>query len=403
MVAVSFNKPHQRVVAASGLTNLADGIRAVALPLLALQLTSSPFLLAVVFAAGQAPWLLLGLWAGGLADRLDRRMLAQRVALARTGLLALMAVLILLEAVPIALLIAAAFVLGTSEVMADSVNGTLIPDLVPEADLERANSRMVGAEIAGNELVGPALGGLLFAVAASVPFFTNAGLLSLAFVLLAGLPLVGPGSGAENIAGPVSDVGSGEETAGIRAGLEIVRDTPLLRTITWSSALLAGVDGAWFALIALIITVELGMSAAALGLFLAIGALGGLAGAAFADRKPELTLAWVATAVFATMAIPLVCLALFTNPFVVGFALVLTSAAFALWNVFMVSARQRVTPTELLGRVGAAYRTCVAAAGLLGMLAGGAMAQLASVQATLAASAAILVAGAVLLTGRFSN
>ncbi len=70
-----------------------------------------------------------------------------------------------------------------------SVLSQLIPLLVATEDLERANSRMVGATIAGNRLIGPANGGLLFAVGASVPFLTNASLLACAFLLLAGLPV----------------------------------------------------------------------------------------------------------------------------------------------------------------------------------------------------------------------
>ena len=146
-------KPYQRVVAATGLSNLADGIRFVALPLLALEMTNSPSFMTSVVAANMTPWLVFGLWAGGLTDRSDRKVLAQRTALLRFGLLSLLAVLILIDTVPIALLLAAAFVLGLSEVLADNVNGALIPSLVAEADLGRANSRMVGAEILGNELL----------------------------------------------------------------------------------------------------------------------------------------------------------------------------------------------------------------------------------------------------------
>ncbi len=87
MTATLKLKPYQRVVAATGLSNLADGVRFVALPLLALDVTSSPFFLTAVVAASMAPWLVFGLWAGSLTDRLDRRALAQRTALLRVGLL----------------------------------------------------------------------------------------------------------------------------------------------------------------------------------------------------------------------------------------------------------------------------------------------------------------------------
>jgi MFS family permease len=59
--------------ASSGLSNLADGIVKVALPLVAIQLTRSPTLIAGMTFAVTLPWLLFALPAGALADRLDRR------------------------------------------------------------------------------------------------------------------------------------------------------------------------------------------------------------------------------------------------------------------------------------------------------------------------------------------
>lgn len=382
MTATFELKPYQRVVAATGLSNLADGIRFVALPLLALEVTKSPFFMTAVAAANMAPWLIFGLWAGGLTDRSDRKVLAQRTALLRVSLLSLLAVLILIDVVPVPLLLIAAFVLGTSEVLADNVNGALIPSLVPDAELERANSRMVGAEILGNELVGPAAGGLLFAAAISLPFFTNAGLLAVALLLLSGLPLIQTTQPCEVESEPTE----------LRTldGIASVLSSPLLRTITWSSALLAAVDGAWFALLAYLVVEEMGLSFATFGLLLAVGAVGGLAGAAVTDFAPDLRLSFVAGATFTSMAGPLIVLSLYPNVVVVAVALVVTSGAFSMWNVFMVSARQRASTSQTLGRVGAAYRTVVVAAAIVGTLLGGLLTELFSIRIALSASAIVL-------------
>ena len=380
MTATLKLKPYQRVVAATGLSNLADGVRFVALPLLALDVTSSPFFLTAVVAASMAPWLVFGLWAGSLTDRLDRRALAQRTALLRVGLLSLLGVLVLLSAVPAVLLLGAAFVLGMSEVLADNVNGALIPSLVPEDELERANSRMVGAEILGNELIGPAVGGLLFAAAASLPFFTNAGLLAVAFLLLSGLPLLQIPADAQ------------PQTAQRRAfdGFALILASPILRTLTWSSAVLAAIDGAWFALLAFLVVEELGLSYSIFGVFLAIGAFGGLVGAFIADKAPQLPLPKVSAVAFTLMSVPLIVLSAVPTATVVVVALVMTSGAFSMWNIFMVSARQRASTPQTLGTIGAAYRSVVVAAALAGTLAGGLLAELFSIQVTLAAAAVAL-------------
>ena len=60
---------------ASLISNLGDGINFVAMPLLALTLTDDPRLLALTTFAIFLPWLLIGLPAGVMVDRFDRRRL----------------------------------------------------------------------------------------------------------------------------------------------------------------------------------------------------------------------------------------------------------------------------------------------------------------------------------------
>ncbi len=79
MAAATLPAPYRRVVAVAGLSNLADGIRMAAFPLLAVSLTKSATVIAVVAAAGAIPGVVLGLWSGQIVDRFDRRHLLQWV------------------------------------------------------------------------------------------------------------------------------------------------------------------------------------------------------------------------------------------------------------------------------------------------------------------------------------
>lgn len=45
-----------------------------------------------------------------------------------------------------------------------------------------------------------------------------------------------------------------------------------------------------------------------------------------------------------------------TNPFVIGGVFFIGGAGVILWNVVVVSLRQRITPDRLLGRVNSGYR-----------------------------------------------
>ena len=165
---------YYRVVGAAGFSNLADGVRLAAMPLLAWQLTGSVLGVSTVFVVGQLPSAVFGLSAGQLVDSVDRRRLIQWVGAARTLVLVGLAALILTDAVFLGVLLLSTFLLGVGEVLADLASSALVPQLVPDEHLERANSGMVGAEILGNEFVGPAVGAWLFAVGAWLPFMTNA-------------------------------------------------------------------------------------------------------------------------------------------------------------------------------------------------------------------------------------
>ena len=75
-------------VASSWTTNLGDGLMMAAGPLLVASQTHNPTLVAASAMARVAPWLLFGLLAGALADRLDRRLVVMVMDGARTIVLA---------------------------------------------------------------------------------------------------------------------------------------------------------------------------------------------------------------------------------------------------------------------------------------------------------------------------
>jgi len=77
---------------ASALSNLADGLVKIALPLVAVTLTDSPGLVAGITLAVTLPWLLFALPAGALADRVDRRRAMVAANLARAAAVAVLAV-----------------------------------------------------------------------------------------------------------------------------------------------------------------------------------------------------------------------------------------------------------------------------------------------------------------------
>src|SRR4051794_41807219 len=73
MVPARLGAGFRWLLASSWMSNLGDGLMVAAGPLLVASQTHNPVLVAAAAMASQLPWLLFGLVAGALADRLDRR------------------------------------------------------------------------------------------------------------------------------------------------------------------------------------------------------------------------------------------------------------------------------------------------------------------------------------------
>ncbi|MFL5880212.1 MAG: MFS transporter, partial [Actinomycetota bacterium] len=152
-----------RLWAASGVSNLGDGVYGTALPLLAATLTRDPLLVSLVSFAEWLPWLLFGLLSGALLDRWDRRRVMWVVDAGRFAVVGGLAVAVLLDQASIALLAAVGFLLGTGQTLVDTGAQSILPALVSRdaQRLEWANGRLVGTQVVTQELAGPPAGGFL--------------------------------------------------------------------------------------------------------------------------------------------------------------------------------------------------------------------------------------------------
>lgn len=118
--ASSLGSDFDRFLAASAVSNLGDGIRVGALPLLALSFTSDARLISFVVAASMLPWLVLGPIGGALVDRVDRRRLIVVSQLARAAFVGILLIGIATGAANIWWLIVVAFGLGAGEILVDT-------------------------------------------------------------------------------------------------------------------------------------------------------------------------------------------------------------------------------------------------------------------------------------------
>jgi MFS family permease len=359
-----------KAMIASGFANLADGVLWVALPLLAVQLTRSPILIAGVTVAARLPWLLAPV-AGAFADRLDRRQSMVRVNLVRTVLLGGLAVAVAADLASLAMLYAVALLLGIGETLFDTSAQSLLPALVSRDDLTRANSRLYAVELVANEFIGPPLGGLLAAAGLAIAI----GLPAAAYLVGAGGLALIVGSFRAVGAGPAGSTRLRDEIA---EGARFVWRHPVLRPLAAMLGVQNMAFSAAFSVFVLFAVAPgpMGLSKAGYGILTATIGVGSLLGSWLAapverrlGRVRTLVLSVVVNA--AGLVVPVVT----ALPVPVGASWLATGAAIVLWNVVTVSLRQRITPDRLLGRMNASYRLVGWGTMPLGAAAGGVLAE----------------------------
>jgi MFS family permease len=175
-----------RLFSASAISNLADGLLAVAAPLLAISLTKNPVLISMLSALVMLPWLLFAIPIGLIVDRVDKRLLITFTNSLRFVIAGLLALAISTDFVTIYWLFVAAFLIGISEVASDTASQSLIPVILEKKHFERANSRLNIAETVIQNFIGGPLSGFLYATAVVLPFVLNSAgfLIAAIFVFL---------------------------------------------------------------------------------------------------------------------------------------------------------------------------------------------------------------------------
>ena len=329
---------------ASTISNLGSGLSYVAMPLLAVSYTRDPRLVAAVTAAQYVPPLLFGLHSGALVDRGDRRRLMWSTDIVRALVVLALALSVLAGDGSIAVLTVSAFVLGTADILFENAASAIMPMLVPDALLERANSWLMTAQIVTAQFLGLPLGGLAFAVAAWLPF----GLDAVSFVVAVVLVLSMPGSFvAQRESSDVTTMWHDE-----REGARWLLHHRLLRTL---ALLLAVVNGGFAACEATLVLFSLDVlhvSQLGYSLLLALMAVGAVAGGAMASRLRDAIGARRVVAVSVSLMVASMLLpGIEPHLWATVVALPAGGAAGMLWNVITVSLRQRLVPGRLLAEI----------------------------------------------------
>lgn len=356
------------LVVFTAVTNLADGVTKVALPLMATALTTSPASVAGVLLMLTLPWLLAALHVGVLVDRVDRRKLLWLANTMRVAVVLGLLVVAASDQTTLMVLYAGGLALGVAEVIALTAATALIPDAVAPAGRERANAWVAGAETVCNEFCGPFVGGLLVAAGASVALgATTAGYI---VGLVALLFLVGKFRVQR-----ATDVPQASVHVQIGEGLKFLWNERLLRLMALVLTVLCACWGAWLALMPLVATTVMGLDATGYGIVLSALGVGGLVGALTVrplnrifGRRTVMFADIVGT--FAMVAVPVVT----TNLWAVAIAAFLGGMGGTLWTVNSRTISQYLVEAQMMGRYSAvaklfSWGAMPLGAGLVGVLA----------------------------------
>ncbi|MGH3147127.1 MAG: MFS transporter, partial [Rubrobacter sp.] len=143
------------------LSSTGDWLLFIALPFFVYERTGSALATGAMFAAETLPRLLFGSVAGVFVDRWDRKRTMVYADLLRAAILVLL--LLVVAGGPLALIYVVVFVEASVSMFFIPAKNALVPNLVEERQLTAANSLNSMAEDVPT-LIGPVLGGALFAV-----------------------------------------------------------------------------------------------------------------------------------------------------------------------------------------------------------------------------------------------
>ncbi len=372
--SVSGNRDFQLVFAAALASKFGTQVSYIALPLLAvLTLDASAGEVGLLGVLSTAAFLVIGLPAGAWVDRLDKRRVLVTADLARAVLLASIPLAWWLDALTIGQLYLVVALVGVATVFFDVSAQSFLPHLVGRDNLVVANTRLASLD-AVNMIGGRSAGGFLVQLlTAPLAVAFDAVTFTWSAICLSRIRSRGPRAPARPGTRLRREVGE---------GIGFVFGHPLLRPIALTGMVNNLSVQISIVILPVLLTQDLGFSAASVGLFLAVGGAGVLLGTTAARRLGRrlgygrvMWLVGLAT-VPAKLFIPFVNHGLLAWAAALGWLLM--TAQVGVNNVLQVSLRQRVTPDRLLGRMNATMRFLsfgslaigAGVAGLVGQFAG---------------------------------
>lgn len=314
-----------------GISQVGNWLTLVAQSLLVLHLTRSGVALGLLTAAQFGPILLLGAWAGLVADRSDKRrllMAVQAFAMVQSFLLAALA---FLGDPPLVAVYAVASLGGLAMAFDNPARRAFVVEMVPQDQVPNAVS-LNSAVMTSSRIIGPALAGLLIATLGYGWAFVVDGASYVAVLVALALMRT-----SELRPSAVAERGRGQ----VREGLRYVRQVPALFIPLAMMGVVGALSFNFQVVLPLLVTRTFGGAAATFTLLLSFMSVGSLVGALVSARRTEVDVTHVvaASAAFGVAMLLLAAAPSLPLAFPLGFAVGVTSISFMTASTAIVQMR----------------------------------------------------------------
>ncbi|MES2077345.1 MAG: MFS transporter [Pseudomonadota bacterium] len=389
------NVDFRRYWFSSVLNGFGSQISALALPLCsALMLRATPSQMGTMVACQAIPFALFALPAGVFLDRNRKFPILLGSELVQALTLACIPLAYWFGLLSMHWMYAVAFVMGICSVVGGGAEQIFLTHLIGREGLTDAQSKLAASDSI-SRLLSPGVAGILIQwLTAPYAIVVNAVGFLISLLNLRQISVRDP-LPAPSDKHPLRD---------IRDGFSFIWGQPLLRTLAWSAACWHLLFYGYAALVILLATRELGMSAGVLGTAQMVGGVGVLISSM--ALKPLNRRVGAGVTILIGIAGTTLCFVLMpTIPPALFGSRAASTAAFAAMSLFFdcgvmlffmpyMSLRQKVTPDAFLGRMISTMRFLTVATAPLGALAAGYAAEHVGIRAAMAG----VGAGGVLLT-----
>ncbi|WP_427181370.1 MFS transporter [Paenibacillus sp. TC-CSREp1] len=380
---------YSKLFGAFSLTFLGDGLTLAAVPWLVSTLTTDTLYASITMTALRLPWLIFSLPVGVLIDRYSRKHMLVGASFTRMIFLLMLTICIWGGWISIPLLALFMFGIGLSRVVFDSTVQTIIPQIVEEKKLEKANGQFTAGQLITSDILGVALGGFIITMHIVYPFAIDTVTAVLSLLLIIGLrgsfrPTITKAAQAQETSAAASKQQTTQEENEQQAhplknwkkemwlGIRYVFQDQFLRGLAILSVTITLMFSMILVTQIFFVREVLQLEAYAFGILISIATIGSILGSqAVASMRKRWSSKQLILLSILAMGLLYGAVGLTSNAYVVGGMYFCAAFFIVVYNVTRSSILQRSVPNELLGRVGSVFRFLSFGISAIGTLLGG--------------------------------